>query len=68
MNAPLRLLCPVGLIALAIPARACDAIATRLDGQSWPWVAMPLIWVADCIERCCERLERAWRRNADDAR
>ncbi len=68
MNARRCSLCYVGLIALEIPTRLLDAIAVRLDGQSWPWVAMPLIWVADCIERCSERLERAWRGNADDTR
>ncbi len=68
MIAPRRFFSYIGLVALAVPYRILEAIAVRLDGQSWPLLAMPLIWIANGIERCSWRLERIWRGSADDFR
>lgn len=56
---PRRFACMVGLALLAVPARAFDAIAARLDAHHWPRAMVPLVMAADLIECCRERLEKA---------
>ena len=56
---PRRWACMAGLALLAVPARAFDAIAARLDAHHWPLAVVALVMAADLIERCRERLERA---------
>ncbi len=55
---PRRFACMAGLALLAVPARAFDVIAARLDAHHWPTIVLPMIAAADFIERCRERLER----------
>lgn len=56
---PRHFACMAGLALLAIPARAFDAVAVRLDAHHWPLAVAGLVMTADLIERCRERLERA---------
>jgi hypothetical protein len=46
-------------------ARLFDDVAIRLDAQTWPSVAIPLIWIADAIDRYRSRLERGARGRTD---
>jgi hypothetical protein len=57
MNAIDRWTRRTALAALTLAAQSLDAVAARLDGQAWPFIAIPLVWLADAIERCRSRLE-----------
>lgn len=56
---PRRFACMAGLALLAIPARAFDAIAARLDAHRWPAIVVPLVALSDLLDQCCDRLARA---------
>ncbi len=56
---PRRFACLFALAMIEFPARISDAIAARLDPHRWRSVVVPMVAVADFIERCRERLERA---------
>lgn len=56
---PRRFVCRFALALIDIPARAADAIAARIDAYRWTAVTVPMVAVADFIERLRIRLEQA---------